>query len=373
MKVAYLSRGYTPHDRRFLAALAESGQEVSYLRLEPADGAEVRPLPAGIRAVEWAGGKRRPRLADVPRLAGDLRRTLARLQPDLVHAGPIQRGAGLVGLSGFRPMVAMSWGSDLLREAATGFGRLAARYALHRADALVCDCQAVREAALRLGMAEDRIVVFPWGVDLNHFRPGDDGGLRAGLGWEGTIVLLSTRSWEPIYGTLDLVEGFLRASVGDPRLRLLMLGGGSLGPTIRARLDSAGLLDHVHFAGQIGYDELPRHYRAADLYLSASRSDGSSISLLEAMACGLPAIVSDIPGNREWVDPARTGWWFAAGDGARLAEAIGQAVAQQSDWEARGRQARSTAEARADWRRNFPRLLDAYRIALGSPEMPPHA
>jgi L-malate glycosyltransferase len=373
VKVVYLSRGYTPHDHRFLSGLAGAGQEVFYLRLEPAGGAETRPLPAGIRPVEWAGGRRRFRLAAVPRLARDLRRTLVRIQPDLVHAGPIQRGAGLVALSGFRPIVAMSWGSDLLREAAAGPGRLAARFALGRAASLACDCQAVRAAAVRLGMPDDRIVVFPWGVDLGHFCPGGDGGLRAGLGWKGKVVLLSARSWEPIYGILDLVMGFIRAASAEPRLRLLMLGGGSLGPSIQARLAAAQLLDRVHFAGQVGYDELPRYYRAADLYLSASHSDGSSVSLLEAMACGLPAIASDIPGNREWVDPARTGWWFPVGDAPRLAGVIGEAVAAQSGWEARGRQARATAEERADWRRNFPLLLEAYRIAMDSPEVPAHA
>ncbi len=373
MKVVYLSRGYTPHDHRFLSALAGSGQEVFYLRLEPANGSETRPLPAAVRAVEWGGGKRRVHLADVPRLARGLRHTLAGIRPDLVHAGPIQHGAGLAALSGFRPIVAMSWGSDLLREGVAGPGRIAARYALTRAAALACDCQAVRAAAVRLGMPEERIVVFPWGVDLSHFCPGDDGGLRSRLGWEEEIVLLSTRSWEPIYGILDLVDGFVRAADAEPRLRMLMLGGGSLGPAIREKLEAARRLDRVHFAGQVAHDDLPKHYRAADLYVTASCSDGSSVSLMEAMACGLPAIVSDIPGNREWINPAKTGWWFAVGDASCLAETIGQALSAREEWRARGRQARATAEARADWSHNFPRLLDAYRIALESTRVTGHA
>jgi glycosyltransferase involved in cell wall biosynthesis len=373
VKVVYLSRGYTPHDYRFLSALVQSGQVVFSLRLEPADGSEVRPLPPEVREVEWSGGSRSLHLAGAPGLVRSLRSVVDRLQPDLIHAGPIQRGAGLAALSGFRPIVAMSWGSDILREAVSGPGRIAARYALARVDALACDCQAVRAAAVRLGMPEERIVVFPWGVDLKHFCPGYDGGLRAELGWKKEIVLLSTRSWEPIYGILDLIDGFIRAAVLEPRLRLLMLGSGSLGPSIRGKLDAARMQDRVHFAGQVAYADLPKHYRAADLYLSASHCDGSSISLLEAMACGLPGIVSDIPGNREWIDPAKTGWWFPVGDAKRLSETIGQTVTERERWQARSRQARAMAEARADWSRNFPRLLDAYRMAVELPRVSPHA
>lgn len=366
MKVAYFSRGYTPHDHRFLAGLAEAGEEVHYLRLEPPDGSESRPLPAGVHFVEWAGGRHRLRAAAVPRLAVNLRRTLRRIQPDVVHAGPIQRGAGLAALSGCRPIVAMSWGSDLLREAAAGFGRLTARYALARASALACDCQAVRSAAIQLGMAEDRIVVFPWGVDLDHFRPGPDDGLRAGLGWEEDLVLISTRSLEKLYGIPELIEAFILAATVEPRLRLLVLSAGSLGDSIRRRLRSAGLMDRVHFAGQVSYQDLPRHYRAADVYVSASHSDGSSVSLMEAMACGMPAVVSDIPGNREWVDAARTGWHFPMGKAVPLAAAIRSALDARAEWEAFGRRARAAAEERADWGRNFPRLLEAYRLAVES-------
>jgi hypothetical protein len=107
-----------------------------------------------------------------------------------------------------------------------------------------------------------------------------------------------------------------------------------------------------------------RHYRIADLYLSASHSDGTSISLLEAMACGRPALVSDIPGNREWVQPGVNGWLFPDGDEKALAQAIVRAVDQRQQLPEMGRAAREIAEQRADWERNFQELLKAYGLAL---------
>jgi glycosyltransferase involved in cell wall biosynthesis len=214
-----------------------------------------------------------------------------------------------------------------------------------------------------LGAPAERTVVFPWGVDLKHFSPGDGTALRRRLGWENAFVLLSTRSWKPGYGVETLITAFVRLATQVSSLRLLILGSGSQGPRLRKLLARAGLLERVHFAGSVGLEDLPAYYRAADLYLTASRSDGSSVSLLEAMACGLPALVSDIPGNREWVSSEENGWRFAVDRPDALAEILGTAIAAGERLPKMGLRSRSITEARADWERNFPRLLDAYYMA----------
>jgi glycosyltransferase involved in cell wall biosynthesis len=119
----------------------------------------------------------------------------------------------------------------------------------------------------------------------------------------------------------------------------------------------------VLLPGQVTYADLPRFYRLADLYVAATHSDGTSISLLEAMACGCPALVSDIPGNREWVTPGENGWLSPPGDVDSLAQAILEAVDQRDTLVEMGRAARSLAELRADWNQNFPWLYEAYRLA----------
>jgi glycosyltransferase involved in cell wall biosynthesis len=98
----------------------------------------------------------------------------------------------------------------------------------------------------------------------------------------------------------------------------------------------------------------------ADLYISASHVDGSSVSLMEALACGLPCIVSDIPANREWVTNGVNGWIFPDGDVDALAGIISKAAEQHESLARFGRNARTTAEEKADWKRNFKKLLEAY-------------
>ena len=357
MRVLYLSRGGNPHDRRFLTALAGTEHEIFFLPMEVSADSEREFVPGQIE------------ILDLPVMPNpsDLGGILERIQPDLVHAGPIQGGAYLAAQTGWHPLVSMSWGSDLLIEARDGAGREKAEIALRASEVLVCDCRTVREAAIRLGMYGDRIVVFPWGVDLKRFSPSQDGQLRERLGWQDNFVILSTRAWEPLYGVDLIVKAFIEASKKDSSLRLLVLGQGSSGAELLDDLEQAGLSDLAHFPGVVEPEELPAYYCAADLYVSASRSDGSSISLLEAMASGRPALVSDIPGNKEWVRSGENGWLFSDGDVEELATDLVKAANSRSELADMGAQARRIVEARGDWTSNFPKLLEAYQLAMSVP------
>jgi len=365
VRVLYFSRDYTPHDYRFLSALAGTSHRVYYLRLERSSRqVEDRSLPPEVEQVHWLGGQSPFEWKAVPALWYDLRKVLGRLKPDIVHAGPVQSAAFLAALSGFQPLISMSWGSDLLLEAQrTSWMNWVTRYTLHHTRVLVGDCQAVRQKAESLGFAGERVMLFPWGVDLQHFIPGAPGDLRSRLGWEEAFILLSLRSWEPVYGVDLVVRAFIRAAQQIPDLRLLLLGGGSQAGMLRQLLVQHDLNDRVYFGGQTSQTELPHFYRAADVYLSASHSDGSSVSLMEALASGLPALVSDITGNKEWITPEVQGWLFPDGDEDALVEGILQAYRQRSRLAEIGKAARRLAEQRADWTENFKVLLKAYDLA----------
>jgi len=365
MKVLYFSRDYTPHDHRFLAAMAEHRIKAYYLRLERrGHSQEDRMLPAGVTPVKWEGGQQPFQHQDHRRLLSSLKAVIKSIKPDLIHAGPVQTAAWLAAQTRFHPLVTMSWGSDLLLEAdSTPQMRRLTRFALEQTDVLVGDCRAVRDKAVSFGFPSEKIVTFPWGVDLAHFSPGDGGrGLREQAGWQEAFVVLHSRSWESVYGADVFARGFVQAALQRPELRLLLLGGGSMEEEIRQIL--MPVLPQVQFAGQVNHETLPEYYQAADLYVSASHSDGSSVSLMEALASGVPALVSDIAGNREWLEGTQAGWLFPDGDSAALAEGILQAADHNTPLKATGLHARQLAEARANWPGNFKQLLVAYQMAL---------
>jgi L-malate glycosyltransferase len=373
VRILYFTRDFTPHDYRFLTTLGEQGHEVLFLRLERGSRqVEDRALPPSVRHIAWRGGQKPFRWRDLPGLVMDLRRVLEQEKPDILHAGPIQTVAFIAALSGFRPLVSMSWGSDLLRDAHKNtWYRWITRFTLRQSTVLVGDCAQVRNCAISYGCPDKKIFTFPWGIDLKHFAPGandpvgqETPALRARLGWQDQFVLLSLRSWEPVYGIDILLRGFASAATEDARLRLLMMGGGSQAGLVHKMIQDHDLADRVHLGGQISQANLPGVYQAADLYLSASRSDGSSVSLMESLASGLPVLVSDIPSNLEWVVDGEPGWLFRDGDDRDLAEKILAAARQPLVLETMRRAARAQAESKADWSKNFLVLLQAYDQAL---------
>ncbi len=339
MRILYFSRDYTPHDHRILSSLAKTGHRIYYLRLENSEYVfEDRHLPQEIEVVEWDNSRRSARWVDGPGMLIELKSIAKKINPDLVQAGPLQRSALLAAFAGLRPLISMSWGYDLLQDAGrNALWRQATRFVLSRSDLMIGDCETIRRLAISYGMPDQRIVTFPWGIDLEHFSPRVNSTAADQQVRKETFTLLSTRSWEPIYGVDTIVQAFIQVSQTLPGIRLVMLGNGSLAEDLKRRFLDAGIFPssaspesgkdtQVIFPGQVGFSNLPESYRSSDLYLSASHSDGTSISLLEAMACGLPVLVSDIPGNREWVIPGENGWLFKDGDSSALASAILEAV-----------------------------------------------
>lgn len=342
MRLLYVSRDRSGHDKRFVDAWLAAGVEVEVLAASDA--------PSETASLDFENR---------------VRATIAKFAPDVVQAGPVTDIAAAVIQTWAGPLIAASWGFDLMRDIERD--HLAAAQAnevIHRADVVLVDNDGPRSKAIALGAAPEAIVQFPWGVNLDDFRPdGDD--LRDRLGWNsGEFIVLSTRSHEPIYDLPTVIAGFAEAAATIPQLRLLVAGRGSLTSSLSAQVEAAGLADQVLFLGNVGQHELPSLYRTADVYVSASVVDGTSVSLLEAMACGTPVCVSRIVGNRQWVTP-HTGFDFALGSATELAQRIQEIVGQpmQNEVANRVEAARGLVQREADWSDAPRRLCDLARVA----------
>ena len=364
-RILYVSDGYSTHDRRFLERLAESKYDVWHLPCA-ADFVrhENRGSPNGIRFLApLSGGKVVPGTANWVCAASRFRRAIRHVQPDLIHAGPIQTGGFFAAISGFHPLLIMSWGSDALAAPdKSPWMRWITKFALRRADMALVDCDAVRERISSLSSLTDgRIVSFPWGIDLDMFHPKvSELALRRKLGWEGCQVVVSTRALAMTHGTMIFLDAMKRAIARRSDVRVLMLGNGSLREHVESFIQSNCLRDKIHVAGQVPEQSLADYFAEADLYVSATCCDGSSISLLQAMGCGLPVIVTDGYGNREWVVHKENGWLYSTGNPEGLAAAILEALDQSQLRAAMGRANVAIVRARANWKFNFGKLLVAY-------------
>lgn len=369
LKLVYISRAYTTHDRRFLSAFVDAGFDVLHLRLL-GDNLDTRVVPAGVRTLHWVGESRPyDSVADFVDRWVALESLLRETRPDVVIAGPIQTSAFLVASVGFKPCIAMAWGSDMLVDAEhDDMKRQVTRFTLQHASGAIGDCLAVRDAIGKYNsIPDDRALFFPWGIDTTEFAPREPrSDLRRRLGWADKTVLISNRSWEPLYALDVLVEAFACAVKRRKDLRLMLLGDGSQKDLIHARIEELGLSPFLHAPGRINNDAMSNYLNSADVYVSTALSDGTSVSLLEAMGCGLPVIVSDGFGNTEWVKAGVNGWVVRPGDKDQLVNAVGEASGC-SNLKAIGKVNRETVCRKADWKQNVPALCDMIvRIARGS-------
>ncbi len=362
MRILYFSRIYSNHDRRFLSTLVESGHEVAFLQLERKSAAlERRPMPETVEAYSLEADG----VADGLDKLAHLKNILVDIKPDIVQAGPVTTCGFLIATLDFHPFVAMSWGYDLLVDANVDAQQGdRARFALTRADLAICDCETVRRRLQSLvSFPADKIVQLPFGTDVATFRPRAEPGdaIREKLGWNHETIVVSVRKWEKLYDVDVLITAFALAHRNDTALRLLLLGDGSMAPELRDLIAEYGIQDAVAPVGHVSHDLLPAYLQASDIYMSCSKCDGTSVSLLEAMATGLPVLVTDTDSNREWVIPDVNGRLGETGNTEDFARQLNHlASAPRAELERMAKSNRRVAERRANWEKNVQGLLQAY-------------
>ena len=216
----------------------------------------------------------------------------------------------------------------------------------------------------------ERVIVMPNGVDTDQFAPGPDRrGLRAELGIPGDAVVaafVATLDRAHHFKRLDLaIEALARTRARN--IHLVVAGGGELLDGFRAEAAAAGVGARVHFLDRVPHAELPDVLRASDLFvLTTEPPESFGIVLIEAMACGLPAIATDYPGVRAVVDE-ETGVLIPSGDSAAAAEALDRMVDIGRDGRERyGAAGRRKAEEEWAWPALLDRMDDSYAAAIAA-------
>jgi glycosyltransferase involved in cell wall biosynthesis len=367
VRILYCSDNSSDHNLRFLQKISSAGHDVVFCDLV---NGNVRDgwLPRDVRSVQHqvAIGARASFSLEREYLS-QFRSVLGEVRPDIVHAGPLHTCGYIAALAKFHPLIVMSWGSDLLLHAPRDPAcRSATKIALDGAEGFVCDSDAVLVAAREYATLPDwRVAQFPWGISSGMFSPTGPLPSPAVMPFGSeTIPLICTRSWEPVYRIDLLLRAFLRAYQQEARLRLLLVGSGSESERITEFIGQNELKGVVLTPGKLERAELPAWFRASCGYVSCAESDGTSVSMLEAMATGLPVLVTDIPSNREWVKPDENGWLAldAADFADKLVRLASLTRAQRDAISTRNRQ---VVASRADWDRNSNRLLELYGRMIG--------
>lgn len=195
---------------------------------------------------------------------------------------------------------------------------LAATLIAHLATRIVAVNEFIRRQSLeRWSLPDSRVVSIPNGVDLVRFAPGAKSGST-----ESGMTIGTVARFDPIKNLPCIIRGFdvFRQRVPSLKTRLILVGDGPLLNDMQNLAASLGCADIIEFPGETKTPE--EWYSRFDIFLNGSFSEGMSNTILEGMACGLPVVASDVPGNRAWLAEEVNALFFESDNPEDLARCL---------------------------------------------------
>ena len=254
-----------------------------------------------------------------------VQKILKKIKPDLIHAHYTADYGILSSLSGFKPLIITAWGSDILVVPKTSkVYRSIICHALKKANLITCDAHHLADAMMEMGISSEHIKIINFGVDIKLFKAAEmDQMILKKYHLTNEYIVISLRSLEPIYNVESLLKAVPFVLDSVPNCKFMIAGTGSEERFLKALAISLGVTDSVLFVGYLQQNELPNYLNSSCIYVSTSLSDGGiAASTAEAMACGLPVVVTDFGDNIIWVKDDVNGFVIPSKNPRLLAEKI---------------------------------------------------
>ena len=296
------------HLRRWALYFSRYGYDVLAVSLESGED-----FPTAFRRIHVS--ETLPDAVRYPLASLAVRRIARDFRPDVVSAHFVPNYGLIAALVSDRPWVLSTWGSDIMTDPQkSAFHRRRVAFVLSRAAWVTSDADVMTERIRAFGVPAQRILTFPYGVDTGAFRP-------ASAPTSGPRIV-TNRKLEPVYSVETVIDAFAAVREALPDAVLTVGGDGSRASALRAQAERSPAAAAITFVGNVEHARMPSLLQSHHVYVSAAKSDTTSVSLLEAMACGLFPVVTDIPANREWLSDGVNGRLVPPGEATRLAVAI---------------------------------------------------
>lgn len=216
-----------------------------------------------------------------------------------------------------------------------------------------------------LKVKKEKIRVIPNAVDSIKFSPLHSDIIRQKYGFEGTIILFvgAISLLKGVHVLLESINNILK-SYSD--LYLVFIGEvhSNDAEDVTDFIKKNNITNNVLFMGHIPHDELPYFYSSADIFVTPSFSEGMPTALLEAMACGLPCIGTNVGGTKEVIEEMKTGLLVEAGNSEQLAEGIKLLLTDDKLRRKLGDNARRKIIEKYSWEKVTDQIENLYREVM---------
>ncbi len=306
-------------------------------------------------------------------------------KPDLLHAhSPVLDALAALSVSKRRGIPLIYEIRAFWEDAAVGNGtgaegslkyrvtKMLETHAVKRADAVAVICEGLKSDLISRGIAADKIMVSPNGVDLAMFGdpPPPDAALARDLDLEDAETIGFIGSFYDYEGIDDLIAAMPALIAARPKARLLLVGGGPMEAALQAQAQASSAAAHIHFVGRVPHHDVERYYSLIDV-LAYPRKKMRLTDLvtplkpLEAMAQKRLVAASDVGGHRELIEDGVTGTLFPPDDPDSLAKSLAKLLGSRETWPKLRENGRKFIEDNRNWSSNISRYDPVYHKLSG--------
>lgn len=271
----------------------------------------------------------------------------------LIVAGPLTDAVSVIPISVKVPILGISHAFDLNTE----FDNQDIKGNIARCAAIMSDCRYITNTLRETYNFTREIYEVPWGCDRDYFS-------KVEVTFQKKLKILVTRNWFALYRNNVIIDALKMLELKKIDFTCTFIGDGPLLDDQLRKLDKLSDSSDIRFLGHQSKTQIRNAMSDNWIYLSAASSDGSSVSLLEAMAAGMICVTTDFPSNHEWVEPSISGFLFPNGDSKALASLIELISSLSIDEKIKiGKMAKDVILKRGDWRHN-QKAFTAAAIAM---------
>lgn len=231
-----------------------------------------------------------------------LKKMIRDFEPNILHSHFATHYSFLGNISGFKKHVVTVWGSDVyVFPKKRKLNKFILEYNFKKASCIISTSNAMaKEVAL---YTNKLVAVIPFGIDVDLFKPQS---IRKDT---NEIIIGNIKSLEPIYGIDVLIKAFqkLKLKFPEKRLKLVIVGKGSRLKDYQVLVSDLKLSEYVVFKGSVLVEEVPTILNTFNIFACLSRNESFGVSVIEAMACKIPVVVTKTPGFMEVVDSEDNG------------------------------------------------------------------
>lgn len=291
-----------------------------------------------------------------------VKKVIKDFQPDITHCHYASSYGLLGALSGFTPLIISVWGTDVFQFPGKSFlHRSILKYSLSKADIILSTSPVMASETSKY--INKKIEITPFGVDLNKFVP-----KKKIYDHENSKIVIGTvKTLDHFYGIDTLIKAFSIVAKKHSylNLELLIVGGGPQYDSLLNLCEILNISNRVTFTGQVSINAVPKYLNMLDIYVALSNSESFGVAIIEASACELPVIVSNVGGLPSVVDDGATGLIVPPNDPCSAAVAIDKLICNEELRTQLGKAGRKKVEREFEWHDCVNRMISIYENIAG--------